>query len=264
MRCYHYPGPASSAQHEGASLPHQTPITLTAEVLSEQVAANHAVLDVLEGFAALLGAENMPFALPPGGQPRVAEEQAASQQADQAAMELLADVRVRVATGQLLGAQPALAMQALLSGVSPEQLQWDVEGQLPAQQACTAASPTEMAEAAESADGEVAAGCSCEDAGVAAVQGRPLLPPVAATGELSRSATLHHGLVSPKLAALVGHLLRYRAAAVAAPPGAPGWCGIVFVTQRMAAWALHRFLRQACGIGHAHWALAGSAGLTVR
>lgn len=217
--------------------------TSTAEVESEQAAANHSVLDVLEAFATLFGAQ--PFSSAAPAEEKVAGRAGGTspgEQGDQPSQgwrELLLDVRGRVAAGQLLGAQPVLAMRALLAGVSPVHLQRDMERQLPAQQAAAAATAAAAAEPAAAAF-EAATGDSSNDADRAVVQDR-LLAATAAAG----CSMPHHGLVSPKLAALVGQLMRYRSAAASSPPGTPGWCGIVFVTQRMAAWALHRMLRQA-------------------
>ena len=172
---------------------------------------------------------------------------------------LLDDVRRRAAAGQLLGEQPLLAMRLLVGGVQPQQLQLDIEQQL-APAAATAASVA--AAASTVAEAAVQARCG----GAAAVSSEQL--------QLQAATALtvvmpHFALVAPKLAALAGELMHYRtqaaaAAVAAAAAGAaaeqdgggiavgipststdsssPGWCGIVFVTQRMAAWALHKLL----------------------
>lgn len=231
---------------------------------SEQAAAHASVMDVLEGFSDLFGRH--PFA-PAQGTPAVgsaaapagaaakaapAEEQApaegsapaadASAQgqegqpeaAPQTLPQVLADVRGRVACGQALGSQPLLAMRLLLAGVQPLHVQRDVEQQLPASEAA----------AARAAAKDALSGSG------ASAPGKKLAMPC-------------FPLVTPKLAALAGQLMQYRptaaagAAAEAAEGGKPpkpsaGWCGIVFVSQRMATWALHKLLR---------WAWVAAVGL---
>lgn len=151
------------------------------------------------------------------------------QEAPQSLMQLLADLRVRVATSELLGSQPLAAMRLLLDGVQPQHLQRDIEQQLPAAQSAAAAA----AAAASRQHGS-------EQAAAA----------------LSSAAMPSFALVSPKLAVLVGQLMQYRPAAGAAtaeagavPDGSAGggWCGIVFMSQRMATWALDKLLGCACG-----------------
>lgn len=168
--------------------------------------------------------------------------------------EALAEVRGRLASGQMLWNVPLQAMRLLLAGVQPAQLQWDVEEQLPAAEAATASTAADAASAGAAAAGG---------------RGSLALPPFA--------------LVSPKLAALVGQLMQYRPAALAATAAAAtaaaedgeggegcegrsgggssaaaaGWCGIVFVSQRMAAWALHKILRWLVGVPGAGWGCEG-------
>ncbi|KAL4418837.1 hypothetical protein ABPG77_001500 [Micractinium sp. CCAP 211/92] len=265
-----------------------------AEVESEQAAANSSVLDVLDGFAALFGqppflpdpgavhgstaASPSSWAVADGNGTGVAEVQpAGSAGAGEASKEttqlgdngeagenpaahtagfwtLLADVRSSVAAGQLLGAQPLLAIRQLLAAVQPMHLQHAVESQLPAAGASAAA-------AAAAAATVAAAWCVSEpgsgksSAPAAALQGGNSLE----LGQQLQAATTLPGppppfpLVTPKLAALAGDLMQYRQpAAMAASGGSQAggqgaWCGIVFITQRMAAWALHKLLRISAG-----------------
>ncbi|KAL4860046.1 Endoribonuclease Dicer 1 [Chlorella vulgaris] len=228
-----------------------------AEVQSEQVAACHSILEVLEGFAALFGTQDAsaPCAAPASCQHRAGaaaapdssssrkqtdvlqggagetgrqrDSKAASSQ--QSVQELLHDVRRRVAHGQMLGSQPLLAMRAMLAHVTPMQLQLDVQSQLPHEQALAAARA-----AIEAVEAVAAA--------AAASRGIPVnqdlvQKQLAADLAAADSSMPPFHLVSPKLAALAGQLMQYRAAAAATAVGSPSWCGIVFVTQRMSAWA---------------------------
>lgn len=275
-----------------AVLPSALAALPSAEVESEQAAAQGSVLDVLEGFASLFGqppflpapnaasdvqgAAAMPTPGQAGGsssshcadkvqaagreeqmrdgaeQPGGSDKAAAAQHAPPADFwALLADVRSRVAAGQLLGAQPLLAMRQLLAAVQPQHLQHAIESQLPAADASAAASAAAAAAVAASAHA-AAAGSGEGSALAAALQGSDNL-------ELARqlhAATALAGpappfsLVTPKLATLAGELMQYRLPAAAAAAGSDAadgkgaWCGILFVTQRMAAWALHKLLRQ--------------------
>lgn len=159
-------------------------------------------------------------------------------------------------------------MRLLLSGVQPAQLQWDVEEQLPPAEAAAAFSAATAAAAAAAAAQAVRAGGAELAAGLRSGACDSLsleahMQAAAAQG-LSVLAMPSFPLVSPKLAALVGQLMQYRSAALAATAAAaasaaaeeteggaaagssaasPGWCGIVFVSQRMASWALHKMLR---------------------
>lgn len=145
-------------------------------------------------------------------------------------------------------------MRQLLAAVQPMHLQHAVESQLPAASASAAA-------AAAAAATVAAAWCSSEtgsgesSAPAAALQGGNSLE---LAKQLQAATTLPgppppFPLVTPKLAALASDLMQYRQpAAVAASGGSQtggqgAWCGIVFVTQRMAAWALHKLLRQEGG-----------------
>lgn len=207
---------------------------------------------------------------PAGHQPaNQQEEQEPGQQQDLG--QILADVRRRVAGGQLLGAQPLAAMRLLLAGVHPLQLQRDVEQQLPPAEAAAAATACAAGAAAEAVC--VVGPAAGEDGSEVAAAVRPgnqaelekQLQAAAGPGSL---AAPPFSLVSPKLAALAGQLMQCRLAAAAATAAAaaqaaegcgegqaaaggangsasPGWCGIIFVSQRMAAWALHKLLR--CG-----------------
>ena len=99
---------------------------------------------------------------------------------------------------------------------------------------------------------------------------------VAAAAAVAGALAPRVALVTPKAAALVASLLQYRHQAMGggdgeglpwskegalqgggggagAAPAAASWSGIVFVTQRMAAWALHALLRWVwyCGAEHA-------------
>jgi hypothetical protein len=152
--------------------------------------------------------------------------------------ELLHDVRRHVAHGQMLGSQPLLAMRAMLALVTPMQLQLDVQSQLPHEQALAAARAAIDAVEAVAAAAAASMGVPVDQELVQ----KQLAADVAAAN--SSMPPFH--LVSPKLAALAGQLMQYHAAAAATAVGSPGWCGIVFVTQRMSAWAVHRFLRCGC------------------
>lgn len=306
-----------------------------AEVESEQTAAHRSVLDVLEGFAELLGehafhrppvpAEPAVPAAPatpaaPAAPAESSKPAAAGVEQDAAGgctaggtgagssatpckaqkgqgqpsgkapgtgpatsatpapcsvEEALADVRVRVASGQLLGSVPLQAMRLLLAEVQPAQLQWDVEEQLPPAEATAACSAATAAAAAAAAAQAVRAGGAelAEELRSGACGSLALEAQMQAAAAQGRTglALPSFQLVSPKLATLVGQLMQYRSAALAAtaaaaatedakggnaPAGSaasPGWCGIVFVWQRMAAWALHKMLR--CG-----WWAAGRMG----
>lgn len=271
---------------------------LSPEVQSEQAAAHRSALDVLEGFAALFGGEPFTPHPPPatpapapssaatpassaaaaGTVPATADCGAASlgakpqqgQQAEepQSLAQVLADVRQRVAKGQLLGGQPLAAMRLLLAGVHPLQLQRDVEQQLPPAEAAAAATACATATAAAAVCAAAPAGGELASAVAAGNQAALELQLQAAAG-LGGLGVPGFSLVTPKVAALAGQLMSYRPAAAAATAaavtaaaaaksggadglagggakgGSAGWCGIVFVSQRMAAWALHKLLRWA-------------------
>jgi len=295
---------------------------LLAEVESEQVAAHRSVLDVLEGFAELLGEHAFQHTAAPaapaapaaqakpaaagGGQAASTEEQAggsptagtasngagagsatkagepqkgqpsnkapsaagaAAAPAPRSVEEALTDVRGRVACGQLLGSVPLQAMRLLLKRVQPAQLQWDVEEQLPPAEAASAFSAATAAAAVAAAAHAVRAG----GAELAAALRSGACDSLSLEAQMQAATAQGHAgltlpsfqLVSPKLATLVGQLMQYRSAALAATAAAAAaaneyaagggtaagsaapacWCGIVFVSQRMAAWALHKMLR---------------------
>jgi len=177
--------------------------------------------------------------------------------------ELLADVRSRVAAGQLLGAQPMLAMRRLLAAVKPLHLQHDIERQLPTAEAAAAASAAAATAAATAVCAAAAAAAAA--AGAVGSKGTGAQGNSSGSGEGSKGAALaaalsscnQHALAAqlqaatvldggappfalttPKLAVLAGQLMQYRGAAIGAvgPAGTSGppsaaWCGIVFCTQ---------------------------------
>lgn len=181
---------------------------------------------------------------------------------------LLADVRRRVSLGQLLGGQPLQAMRALLAAVQPRHLQADIEQQLPPEQAAAASTAASAAAIAAAMAAAATAGTSSAGASAAGGTADSALAEAVRMGD-HRAIAAHlqaavvlpgsmpsFPLCTPKVAALAGDLMQYQGAAAASaaaasqqggrPGGAGGWCGIVFVTQRMTAWALHKLLRWAC------------------
>eukprot|EP00887_Chlorella_sp_A99_P002196 scaffold21.g2196.t1 len=211
------------------------------EVESEQRAASVSVLDVVQAFVALFAAD----------QGWCSGEDARAQLAA-----LVGELRSRAANSQALQDVPLRAMQLVLGGVRPSQLQATVAALEPGAAQDLADAAGSLPDAAGAAD---AAGAGAAQApGGEAAGGAP--PPATA-----------FCLVTPKTAALVAQLLQYRRQALeVAPAGAdeaavaigPSWSGIVFVTQRMTAWALHAllgalpatrtFLRTSPIMGHAH------------